>query len=155
MQHVEQREEALVVLVGDDDDDHPVAKAAVADDEVAKESRMVADVVVFELVLLGVAADGEADVVAGVALQGAVADVEHLVEELGDMEPEGPGTGFWLGVFVGLGGAPGFGGEGEFQLVAVVLDIVGAADGAHAGAVDVAEPLEVVAHLALLGVELR
>lgn len=52
-------------------------------------------------------------------------------------------------------GEPGAVGEGEFQLVAVVVDVFRSADGAHERAVDVAEAFQVVAHLLLLGGELR
>ena len=155
VEHVEQGEEARGVVLCHDDDDHPVAERGVADDEVAEEARVVAYVVVFQMVLFGRMAHGEAYVVAGVGLEGAVLDGQDLVEELWDMEPEGALGGLGDAGSELFGGAPGFGGEGEFQLVAVVVDVVGAADGAHAGAVDVAEAFEVVAHLALLGFELR
>ena len=137
------------------DDDHPVTEGGVANDEVAEESRMVSDVVVFQVIVFGITTDSKTDVVTGVSLEGAMLDRQHFVEELGDVESEGAvdGQGSTGGDL--LGGAPGFGGKSEFQLVAVVVDVVGTANGAHARAVDVAEALEVVAHLALFGFELR
>ena len=81
-------------------------------------------------------------------------DGKHFVEELGDVKSKSAmGGQRFTGGYL-LGSAPGFSGEGEFQLVAVVVDVVGAADGPHPGAVDITETLEVVAHLTLLGVEL-
>ena len=90
VEHVEQGEEPLLVVVGNNDDDHPLAGAGVADNEVAQESCMVTDVVVVKVVGLGILAHGETDGVAGVLLQSAMLDVEHLVEKLGDVESQGP-----------------------------------------------------------------
>ena len=93
---------------------------------------MVADVIEGEPVRISIISHSQTDRVAGLGLQGAVLDIEHLVEELRDMETKG--TLFWLDI-VGIG-APGTGGECEFQLIAIVVDVFRTADGAHAGAVD-------------------
>ena len=92
MQVLEQLFPAGMVF-GDDKDDHPLAGGGVADDEVAEAAGVVADVVEGEAVGQGVVADGKAYPVAEGGLQGAVLDVEHLVEEGGDVEAEGSGVG--------------------------------------------------------------
>ena len=83
-------------------------------------------------------------------------DAEYLVKQLGDVEAEGAMRG--EGSVAGGGKlflcAPGFCGEGEFQLVAIIVDVFRTTDGAHAGAVDIAQSFQVVAHLTLLGFEL-
>ncbi len=147
---VEEREEESVVGLGDDDEDHPLAEGAATNDEVAEEAGVVADVVEREGVGEGIVAHGEAYGVGEVLLEGAVFDWEDLVEEAGDVKAECAG---------GVGGVvldffPGAGREGEFELVAIVEDIVGAADGLHEAAVHRAEAFEVIAHLPLFGFEL-
>ena len=76
-----------MVVVGHNDDNHPVACRGVADNEVAQETRVVAYVIEVEVVGLGIVAHGETYLVARVGLQGAVLDVENLVEELRNVEP--------------------------------------------------------------------
>ena len=140
------------VAFGYDEDDHPLAVGGVADDEVAEASGVVADVVEGEVVGDGVVAGGQPYTVAECGLEGAVLDVEHFVEEGGDVEAEGAGLG--RGVGCGRQVVPCPRGEGELELVAILVDVFGTADGLHAGAVEVSQPLEVVPHLLLLGGQL-
>lgn len=154
-EHVEQGEEAFWIVVGHHDDNHPLTGGSVADDEVAQKARVVANVIVFKPMGFCMIAYSEAYIVAWILLQGAMLNVEHFVEELWDVKAEGAG-----GELVSIAGSklflgsPCFGGKGEFQFVAIVVDTLRTADLSHAGAVDVAETLQVVAHLALFGFEL-
>ena len=148
----EEGHEVVGTVVGDDEDDHPLSVIVVAEDEVAEEAGVVADVVERKVVTVGIVADEETDAVGELVLKDAGLDVEHLVEEARDMEPEGAcdwSVGIGLRVF-----DPGAGGEGVLKFVAVTEYAFGAADGAHAVAVDGAEALEHVAHLTLFGFEL-
>ena len=148
----EERHEVVGAVVGHDENDHPLSGLVVAENEVAEEPGVVADVVEREAVAVGIVAHEEAYAVGELVLEDAGLDVEHLVEEAGDMEAQGAGgrgVGIGLRVF-----EPGARGESVFEFVAVTENAFGAAYGAHAVAVDGADALEHVAHLTLLGFEL-
>ena len=95
---------------------------------------------------------GVADLVAEVVLQPALADVQHLVELGGDVEPKA--TNFHRAAFVTyfhvLFGKPPLVCEGVFQLVAVEILFLGGKDRLGFGVVEMTEVAEVVGHLFLL-----
>ena len=142
-----------------DEHHHPLAGAGVADDEVAEAAGVVAYIVIRKGMGFGIIAHREAYLVAQVLLEGAMFDVQHLIEKGGDVKSQGSvGPSFTVGgggcILGGRQVVPGTGREGEFQLVAIVEYFFRATDGEHALTVDVPEAFEVVADLLLLGSEL-
>ena len=118
---VEQRPDAGPVVGPEDRDDHHFARRSGAHHQVAHQPLVrpgvVERVAVFQTETLGFQPDG----IRRFGLQPALADVEHLVEHAGDVEPR---SGFGLDVAPGshlLTGEPAPVGEGEFELVAVEL----------------------------------
>ena len=118
-QVVEQRLATRTVLRAENHDHHHFARRGRADDQVAHQPRMFAGIVERIAVFEAEASGFEPDGVRRLGLQPALADVEHLVEHVRNMESHGRcsieiGTALNL-----LARQPPAVGEGKLQLVAV------------------------------------
>ena len=120
-QMIEQRRDPFAVVRAEDHGHHHFARRGRADDHVAHQPRMLAGIVERIAVLDAETFGLHPDVVRRVGLQPAFADVEHLVEHAGDMEPQrGRGADIRTALDL-LARQPPAVGEGEFEFVAVEL----------------------------------
>ena len=70
------------------DDEHHVASFGRADEHVAEESDVFADIEERQSMFQSIVSDEQADLVRWLRLEIAMLDVKHLVEETADMESE-------------------------------------------------------------------
>ncbi len=142
----------LLVVFRDDEHHHQVASGGGADDEVAQQPFLLARVVEVEVVIDGVLLAEEPDVVARGRLQPAVLDIQDLIEHAGHVETETTVLEelALLLPFHILVGQPQHRGEGVFQRVAVVLDLLRPEDGHQRRELELAEVREVILDLFLL-----
>jgi len=133
---------------------HEFAGARGANHQVAKEAFVIADVVEGQAVLVGIVADGVANLVADVVLQPALLDGQHLVEGSGDVEAHG--VHLVVGHFCPhlLFGEPALVREGELELVAIELGLFRAQYRRNLGQLHLTDTGKVVGHLLLLVLDL-
>ena len=143
-----------LVLLADDEDDHKLAFRVTADDEVAHQALVGAEVVIGEVAFHREATDEQTNVVRRVGLQVALLDVDDAVEELGQVEAEALAGVFVVGACGCAVSEPLAVREGVFQLVAVLELLFAAEDGSYLGVFYLADAVEVVLHLLLLVVGL-
>ena len=105
--------------------------------------------------LNGVLPDEQADGVRGFALQMALLDVEHLVEEAAHVEAQAQEFFRAEGLPVFARQQPAMVREGEFQLVAVMIGLGGAQDGGDFRKIQVADAGELIDDLLLLESDLH
>ena len=142
-----------LVLLADDEDDHELALRVAADDEVAQQSLMGTEVVVGEMTLQREPPDKQSDVVRRVGLKVALFDVDHTVEELGQVEAQAF-AGFFVVRTWGAIGEPFAVREGVFQLVAIEKLLLASQNRAYLWILDLADAVEVILHLFLFVVGL-
>ena len=144
-----------MVFTRENDSQHYVARSVAPDHHIAEETCIFPYVVELQTVPQGIVLHEEPDSVGRLFLKPTMLDIQNLVEESSYMETES--AAFFrtqaFGVLVSVD--PSFGGECEFQLVAVVSRIVGRYYRRNLRYAEMSYPYELVIYLLLFGLELH
>ena len=141
------------------DDDHPFAAGAIADDDVAQETRLLAEVEERQTVVYGVVADVVTYLVLQVVHQPAFLDGQNLIEGTSDMETNGWHVLQTLALVVRqiadlFFGQITFVGASEIELVAVFSRFHTSQDGTELRQFYLSDTRQLVFHLLLLRLQL-
>ena len=146
---LQQRVDPLRIVFAENDDRHHLSGRGSADDQVAHQPFVLADIVeripVFETEF----PHGQPDRVRWIVLQPAFADVEHFVEQVRDVKPQRGAVGDFVARSDLFGGQPPFVRKSEFEFVAVKERFRRTQDRTDCGQFDFPDPAELVGDLLL------
>ena len=146
---------ALFILVGEAHDQHDRTRFRRPDEHVAEETVILADIVEFVAVINAELLDEQADRVGRFGLEPAFANVQDLVEELSDMEPQSHPLVLRNGVRILAMEQPAAAGCAEFQFVTIILRTRGGEGWTDLRHFQMADPDQLVIHLLPLRFELH
>ena len=145
---------ASSLVVVELEDNHPLARCAVADDDVAEQTYLLAQIKERQTVLNGIVAHLVADLIVQIVHQPAFLNRQDLIEGTRDMETDGRYVLHQRLVLQLFAGQPSLIGTAKVELVTVLLSVYGAQDGTKFRQFNLSDARQLVEYLLLLELQL-